>query len=102
MFKNVQNKGPKSDISKRRFKTILSLNLGFRLVFEMSYFDSKKIMDNFLHKGGSQPKKTRNFLCYRGMTIHTPIENPGLVDKKYVVFKNVNIDFWPKKALKTG
>ena len=34
------------------------------------------------------------------MTIHTPIESPSRVDKKYVVFKNVNIDIWPKEAQK--
>jgi hypothetical protein len=31
------------------------------------------------------------------MTFHTPIESPGRVDKKYVVFKNVYCDLWPKK-----
>ena len=34
------------------------------------------------------------------MTIHTPIESPNRVDKKYVVFKNVYLDIWPKEAKK--
>jgi hypothetical protein len=32
------------------------------------------------------------------MTKHTPVESPGRVDKKYVVFKNVYCDFWAKEA----
>jgi hypothetical protein len=46
------------------------------------------------------PKKTRIFLCYRGMTIHTPIESPDRVDKNYVVLKNVYCDLWPKNSVK--
>ncbi len=34
------------------------------------------------------------------MTIHTPIESPSRVDMKYVVFKNVYLDIWPKEAKK--
>ena len=34
------------------------------------------------------------------MTIHTPIESPCQVDKKYVVFKNVYFDIWAKEAKK--
>jgi hypothetical protein len=34
----------------------------------------------------------------RSMTIHTPIESPGRVDKKYVDLKNLNCDFCPKKT----
>jgi hypothetical protein len=33
------------------------------------------------------------------MTICTPIDSPAQVDKKYVAFKNVYLDFWPKKSL---
>jgi hypothetical protein len=29
-----------------------------------------------------------------------PIESPCRVDKKYVVFKNVFLDIWPKEAKK--
>jgi hypothetical protein len=32
------------------------------------------------------------------MTIHTPIESSSRVGKKYFVFENVIIDFWPKEA----
>jgi hypothetical protein len=32
------------------------------------------------------------------MTIHTLIESPGRVDKKYAVIENVYCDFWPKTA----
>ena len=34
------------------------------------------------------------------MIIDTPIESPNRVDKKYVVFKNVYLDIWPKEAKK--
>ena len=34
------------------------------------------------------------------MTINTPIESPSRVDMKYVVFKNVFLDIWPKEAKK--
>ena len=33
------------------------------------------------------------------MIIDTPIESPSRVDKKYVVFKNVYLDIWPKEAI---
>jgi hypothetical protein len=49
---------------------------------------------------GTLPKKTQNFFCHRLITIHTPIESPGRVDKKYFVFKNVYSDFWPKNSVK--
>jgi hypothetical protein len=56
---------------------------------------SRKNYGQFLHEGTiygqfyPHQKNTRNFFCYLGMTIHTPIESPGRVDKKYVVLKNV-------------
>ena len=34
-----------------------------------------------------------------GMTIHTPIESPSRVDKKYVVFKNVYFEATNKCSL---
>ena len=34
------------------------------------------------------------------MIIDTPIESPSRVDMKYVVFKNVYLDIWPKEAKK--
>jgi hypothetical protein len=36
------------------------------------------------------------------MTIHTPIESPAQVDKKYVVFKKVSNKIRPKISLKQG
>jgi hypothetical protein len=32
-------------------------------------------------------KKEKNFFSHQYMTIHTPIESPCRVDKKYAVFK---------------
>jgi len=32
------------------------------------------------------------------MIIHTPIDSPSRVDKKYFVFEKVLCDFWPKEA----
>ncbi len=58
------------------------------------------ILDNFYRKGGPLPKKYSNFFSQSGMTIHAPIESPNRVDKKYVVFKNVYLDIWPKEAKK--
>ena len=34
------------------------------------------------------------------MIIHTSIDSPSRVDKKYFVLKNVFLDFWPKEAKK--
>jgi hypothetical protein len=34
------------------------------------------------------------------MIIDTPIESPSRVNMKYVVFKTVYLDIWPKEAKK--
>ena len=38
------------------------------------------------------------FFLDQGITIHTPIESPGRVDKKYVVIKNIYAISGPKKT----
>jgi hypothetical protein len=41
-------------------------------------------------------KMSQNF-SHPDITIHTPIESPCRVDKKYAVSKFFLSDFWPKK-----
>jgi hypothetical protein len=43
----------------------------------------------FFGKVPPDRKKFTKIFSNRGMTIHTPVESPGRVDKKYVVFKRV-------------
>ena len=42
-------------------------------------------------------KKEKNFFSHQYMTIHTPIESPCRVDKKYAVLKKFYSDFRSKK-----
>jgi hypothetical protein len=56
-------------------------------VFELLYFGDKKNFEFFFGKGIMQ--KWTKFFSDQGITIHTPIESPGRVDKKYFVFKNI-------------
>jgi len=42
-------------------RTSTKLDKGYRLVYEFSYFNEKKILQNFHYKGGPLPKKSRKF-----------------------------------------
>ncbi len=55
---------------------------------------------SFFCKGPPLSKKLTKIFFYPDITIHTPIESPSRVYSKYVVFKNIYFDFWPKKAYK--
>jgi hypothetical protein len=43
--------------------------------------------------------KNHHFLLFEAYNpiFENVIESPGRVNKKYVIFKNVNCVFWPKK-----
>jgi hypothetical protein len=76
-------------MEKTFLKTIyfLSTRPGLSIGVWIVILGLEKNYGQFLLEWGPLSKKTRNFLCYRAMTIHTTIESPRRVEKKYVVFK---------------
>ena len=62
----------------------------------------KKTAMKFLIFFGKGPplwwKKEKKIFFFQYMTIHTPIESPGRVDKNYAVFKIIYGVIRPKRA----
>ena len=72
-------------------------DIGFRLVYELSYLGVKKFSLFFHYKGGPLRKKNSKIFQKQGMTIYAPIESPCRDKPSLVAFKNVCNYFWPKK-----
>jgi hypothetical protein len=72
-----------------RFNT-KKLFFKINVVLSSPKMQKKKVQNFFIFNGKGPPydkKKEKKFFSHQYMTIHTPIESPCRVDKKYSVFK---------------